>query len=81
MPRSYRVADDANYAYFVTCSVVDWLPLFENPAYRQIILNSLYCRASGQKTCCDRRQETALKSLRRPPEVFQERWAHWMAAR
>jgi putative transposase len=41
MPRSYRVVRDANYAYFVTCSVVNWLPLFENPAYRQIILDSL----------------------------------------
>ena len=41
MPRSYRIASDANYAYFVTCSVVDWLPLFEDATYRQIILDSL----------------------------------------
>ena len=40
MPRSYRVVDDANYAYFVTCSVVDWLPLFGDAVYRQIILDS-----------------------------------------
>ena len=41
MPRSYRIAHDANYAYFVTCSVVNWLPLFEAPVYRQIVLDSL----------------------------------------
>jgi putative transposase len=41
MPRSYRAVHDANYAYFITCSVVDWLPLFESPTYRQIILDSL----------------------------------------
>ena len=41
MPRSYRVVRDTNYAYFVTCSVVDWLPLFDKASYRQIILDSL----------------------------------------
>jgi REP element-mobilizing transposase RayT len=41
MPRSYRVVRDGNYAYFVTWSVVNWLPLFENPWYRQIVLDSL----------------------------------------
>ncbi len=41
MPRSYRATHDANYAYFITCSVVDWLPLFEDQAYRKIILDSL----------------------------------------
>ena len=41
MPRSYRVVRDGNYAYFVTCSVVNWLPLFGNLCYRQIILDSL----------------------------------------
>ncbi|MCE5267763.1 MAG: hypothetical protein LLG00_07745 [Planctomycetaceae bacterium] len=41
MPRSYRIASDVNHAYFVTCSVVDWLPLFENGTYRQIVLDSL----------------------------------------
>ena len=41
MPRSYRVVRDGNYAYFVTWSVVNWLPLFEDPCYRQIILDSL----------------------------------------
>ena len=41
MPRSYRAVRDANYAYFITCSVVEWLPIFGNDAYRQIILDSL----------------------------------------
>ena len=41
MPRSYRVVRDGTYAYFVTCSVVNWLPLFGNLCYRQIILDSL----------------------------------------
>ena len=41
MPRSYRAVRDGNYAYFVTWSVVNWLPLFENPCYRQIILDNL----------------------------------------
>ena len=41
MPRSYRRVADANYAYFVTCSVVEWLPLFEQERFRQIVLDSL----------------------------------------
>jgi len=41
MPRSYRPASDAYYAYFVTCSVVEWLPIFAEWAYAQIILDSL----------------------------------------
>ena len=41
MPRSYRVVPDAGYAYFITCSIVEKLPLFNTAAYRQIILDSL----------------------------------------
>jgi putative transposase len=41
MPRSYRTARDAHYAYFITCSVVDWIPLFGSAPYRQIVLDSL----------------------------------------
>lgn len=41
MPNSYRIFTDKNYAYFVTWTVVDWLPLFAQPAYRQIVLDSL----------------------------------------
>ncbi|MEK7276924.1 MAG: transposase [Chloroflexota bacterium] len=41
MPRSYRIFADAHYAYFVTCTVVDWLAVFADDVYCQIILNSL----------------------------------------
>lgn len=41
MTNSYRVFTDKHYAYFVTWTVVDWLPLFAESAYRQIILDSL----------------------------------------
>lgn len=41
MPRSYRIIRDGGYAYFVTCSVVNQLPLFKKPIYRQVILDSL----------------------------------------
>jgi len=30
-----------HYAFFVTCPAVDWLPLFRNEPYRNIILDSL----------------------------------------
>jgi len=32
---------DKHYAYFVTCTVVEWLPLFADPDYRNIVLDSL----------------------------------------
>jgi REP element-mobilizing transposase RayT len=41
MTNSYRVFTDANYAYFVTWTVVDWLPIFSESRYREIVLNSL----------------------------------------
>jgi REP element-mobilizing transposase RayT len=41
MTKSYRVFTEKHYAYFVTWTVVDWLPLFAEPAYRQVILDSL----------------------------------------
>lgn len=41
MPNSYRVFTDKNYAYFVTWTVVNWLPLFAESVYRQIVLDSL----------------------------------------
>lgn len=41
MPNSYRVFTDKKYAYFVTWTIVDWLPLFVETAYRQIVLDSL----------------------------------------
>jgi REP element-mobilizing transposase RayT len=41
MTNSYRVFTDKHYAYFVTWTVVDWLPLFAEPVYRQVVLDSL----------------------------------------
>ena len=41
MPNAYRIFTDQNYAYFVTWTIVDWLPLFSEACYRQIILDSL----------------------------------------
>jgi putative transposase len=41
MTNAYRVFTDKDYAYFVTWAVVNWLPIFTEPAYRQIILDSL----------------------------------------
>ncbi len=41
MTNSYRVFTEKDYAYFVTWTVVDWLPLFAEPVYRQIILDAL----------------------------------------
>ncbi len=41
MTNSYRVFTDDHYAYFVTWTMVDWLPLFGESVYRQIVLDSL----------------------------------------
>jgi putative transposase len=41
MPNSYRVFTDKHYPYFVTWTVVDWLPLFAQPAYHRIVLDAL----------------------------------------
>jgi len=41
MPNAHRVFTDQNYAYFVTWTLVDWLPLFAETVYRQIVLDSL----------------------------------------
>jgi REP element-mobilizing transposase RayT len=41
MPNSYRIFKENNYAYFVTWTIVDWLPLFAEPLYRQNALDAL----------------------------------------
>ncbi len=41
LPNAYRIFTDQNYAYFVTWTIVDWLPLFSESCYRQIVLDSL----------------------------------------
>lgn len=50
MANSYRVFTDKHYAYFVTWTIVDWLPLFAEPAYRQIVLNSLNYLRTNKNT-------------------------------
>lgn len=41
MSRSYRTFSEKTYAYFVTCTIVDWLSVFSRAAYCQIALDSL----------------------------------------
>jgi putative transposase len=41
MPRSYKINSEEGYAYFVTCSVIEHLPLFKYPIYAKIVLDSL----------------------------------------
>jgi REP element-mobilizing transposase RayT len=41
MTNSYRVFTDKHYAYFVTWTVVNWLPILSESRYREIILDSL----------------------------------------
>ncbi|MBI4759339.1 MAG: transposase [Chloroflexi bacterium] len=41
MPRGYRVFDQAHYAYFVTSTIVDWLPVFVSRPYFDIVVDSL----------------------------------------
>ena len=50
MTNSYRVFNDKNYPYFVTWTIVDWLPIFAEPSYRQIILDSLSYLRTNKKT-------------------------------
>ncbi len=49
MTNRYRVFSEQNYAYFVTCTIVDWLPVLAQQPYRQIVLDSLaYLRTHKQ---------------------------------
>ncbi len=41
MARSRYKVYDSNYPYFITCTVVNWIPIFGNPLFRQIVLDSL----------------------------------------
>src|SRR5687768_11915184 len=50
MPSSYRVFTDKNYAYFVTWTVLNWLPLFAEAGYRQIVLDSLNYLRTDKRT-------------------------------
>jgi REP element-mobilizing transposase RayT len=50
MTNSYRVFTDNHYAYFVTWTVVGWLPLFTEPTYRQIVLDALHYLRTNKHT-------------------------------
>ncbi len=41
MTNRYRIFTEQNYPYFITCTIVDWLPVLAQPPYRQIVLDSL----------------------------------------
>ena len=46
MRRGYRILKDSDYAYFVTMTVVEWLPVFASAPYGDLITVSLrYVRA------------------------------------
>ncbi len=50
MTNSYRVFTNKSYPYFVTWTIVDWLPILGEPEYRQIILDSLNYLRVNKKT-------------------------------
>ena len=37
----YKVIDKENRPYFVTCTVIQWIPLFRHPQIAQVVLDSL----------------------------------------
>ncbi len=41
MPLRYNAFTDSHYAYFATLTIVDWIPIFQEGEYRQIVLDSL----------------------------------------
>jgi len=41
MANRYQILKDGSYPYFVTCTIVEWLPVFQEREYAQIILDSL----------------------------------------
>jgi REP element-mobilizing transposase RayT len=43
----YKVFNEANYLYFATCTITEWIPIFISIPYFQIIIDSLkFCRAN-----------------------------------
>ena len=44
MRTRYRITDDS-HPYFLTCTIIEWLPVFTRKPYFEIIIDSLkYCR-------------------------------------
>lgn len=50
MTQRYRIISDLDCAYFVTCTVVDWLPIFEQQDFRQLVLDSLAYTRENKRT-------------------------------
>ncbi len=46
----YRVFRDDDFAYFITCTVVDWISVFTVDSYCRIVLNSLAYVRANKKT-------------------------------
>ena len=47
MTNRYQIFSHDNFPYFVTCTIVDWLPIFHEKEYARIVLDSLeYIRAN-----------------------------------
>jgi len=45
--KHYRVSPDETPFYYSTCTVVDWLPVFQADVYFQIIIDSLkFCKTN-----------------------------------
>ena len=67
MPRSrYRIYD-THYPHFLTCTVVDWLPIFASPPIAQIVLDSWrFLQEEGR--------------LELYAYVIMENHVHWIAA-
>ena len=38
----YKIVTEGKIPYFLTCSIVNWLPVFGNPIIAKIIINSLH---------------------------------------
>ena len=37
----YKIVSEGEIPYFLTCTIVEWMPLFGNPAIAAIIIDSL----------------------------------------
>ena len=43
--KRYKVHPDETSYYYSTCTIIDWLPVFQSDSYFQVIIDSLnYCR-------------------------------------
>jgi REP element-mobilizing transposase RayT len=50
MTQRYRIVSNLDCPYFITCTIVDWLPIFADQDYRQIVLDSLAYLRENKRT-------------------------------